>query len=463
MFYHILKVFIKVTLSFYLKRINVRHAENIPVEGPVIFAINHPNNLLDTLIVAGKFKPRIYFLGTGALFRNRLASLFLTSAGIIPVYRQEDSSEYKGKNRETFRACYETLEQRRMLGIYPEGTTHADWQVKKIKTGAARILLETEKRNAYKLGIKLIPIGLNFSSRKKFRTSVIVSVGEPVTAAPFFAGYEAGDFSAVEGLTSKLQKAMEAQVKHLSKASFQEFVSKLDFFYREDIINSLTAGKQIEKTEIDKLRLSKKLIEGVEYYAKKQPEIINTIWDKMEAYQQKLKKVHLRDQQIRRDVEKNIKPLRYLRIGFIGFLGLPIFLYGLINNYIANFFPSRLSTWMANKETDIATIRVVSGILSFGLFYALQTFAVYSFWGVVVALIYLVSLPFSGFFVLSFRKFYKRYSENVRLGFLLIKHRNFIDRLKEQRAAIIAELDALSEEYLFLERKQPKSTEILPI
>ncbi|KAA3615381.1 MAG: hypothetical protein DWQ05_13575 [Calditrichaeota bacterium] len=463
MFYYFLKLFIKVTLSFYLKQIKVRNPERIPGAGPVIFAINHPNNLLDTLIVAGHFKPRIYFLGTGALFRNGLAKAFLLRAGIIPVYRPEDSDEYKGKNKETFQACYDALDQKKMLGIYPEGTTHADWQVKKIKTGAARILLEAEKRNNYEAGVKLIPIGLNFSSRKKFRTSVIVSVGEPLATQPYFAGYDSGDFTAVEQLTADLQAAMEAEVKHLSEASFQEFVGKLDFFYREDAINSLTAGKQIEKTEIDKLRLSKKLIEGVEYYAKKQPEVINSVWDKIEAYHQKLKKVHLRDQQIRRDVDKNITPLRYLRIGFTGLLGLPIFIYGLINNYIPNFFPARLSQWIANKETDIATIRVVSGILAFPLFYVLQSYLIYFLFGTVIALAYFISLPFSGLFVLSFRKFYKRYIENVRLGFLLLKHRSFVDRLKSQRAAIITEINTLSEDYLFLKKKQSKTTEIMPI
>ncbi|MCA9735842.1 MAG: 1-acyl-sn-glycerol-3-phosphate acyltransferase [Deferribacteres bacterium] len=461
MFYYFLKAVLKITLFFYLKKITIRNAHNIPDKGPVIFAINHPNNLLDTLIIAGTFKPRVFFLGTGALFRNAFAKWFLQKAGIIPVYRPEDAGDYKGRNEATFNACYDALDHSKMLGIYPEGTTHADWQVKKIKTGTARILLEAEKRNNYHLGIKLIPVGLNFSSRKKFRTSVIISVGEPLTTIPYFPAYEAGEFSPVEKLTNDLQAAMEAEVKHLSDASFQEFVHTLDFFYRENAIQSLTKEKMLDKKEVDKLRLSKKIIKGAEYYAKKHPETINEIWDKIATYQRKLKKIHLRDQQIRRDVAKNVKPLRYLRIGFTGLLGLPIFIYGLVNNYLPNYIPSRLSRRIARKETDVATIKVVSGILAFPLFYFLQSYIIYLLFGSMVAIGYFITLPFSGLFVMQFRAFYKRYSENLRLGFLLMNHGNYIVRLQEERKTIIAELDTLSEEYLFLEKKQ--TPEIMPI
>ena len=144
-------------MSIYLKRVEIRNPENVPVKGPAILAINHPNNLLDTLIVAGSFKLRIHFLATGALFKNFFIATFLRNSGLIPVYRPEDSSNHQDKNKKTFHECYSALERGEILGIYPEGTTHADWQVKKVKTGTARILLEAEKCNNFQLGVKLIP------------------------------------------------------------------------------------------------------------------------------------------------------------------------------------------------------------------------------------------------------------------------------------------------------------------
>ena len=43
-----------------------------------------------------------------------------------------------------FQACYDILKAGGAIGIYPEGTTHSEPRIRKIKTGAARIALETE-------------------------------------------------------------------------------------------------------------------------------------------------------------------------------------------------------------------------------------------------------------------------------------------------------------------------------
>ncbi len=463
MLYFFLKPLVKLILFIYLKQVEVRHPENIPEKGPAILAINHPNNLLDTLIVSSKFKPRIHFLATGRLFKNPLLGAFLRKVGLIPVYRREDSPNHREANKKTFEACYRALEEGKILGIYPEGTTHADWQVKRIKTGTARILLEAEKRNDFRLGVKLVPVGLNFASRRKFRTSVTINVGKPVETEEFFPRYARGDYGAVEQLTDRLQKAIENEVKHLGESALQQFINELEAFYKDDLICELQSAKHLSKDEVDNFRLSKKLIGGVEFYAHHHPEVITHIWDRIEGYFRKLRHLHLKDVQIRKEVDRHIKPLRYLRIGFVGLLGLPLFLYGLVNNYPANFLPARLSHRKARKETDVATIRLLIGSLTFPAFYALQTTLVFNYFGMVPAIGYFISLPFSGFFVLTFRNFYRRYIQNVRLGLLLMKNRQAVERLKKERAAIVAELNLLREQYLFMERKEKAVKEALPL
>src|SRR5206468_1914173 len=83
-------------------------------------------------------------------------------------------------NADTFRACFEALERGGLIGIYPEGTTHTEARVQRIKTGAARIALEYESRRAAAGGppLSLIPAGLTFEARKSFRGRVRVSFGE---------------------------------------------------------------------------------------------------------------------------------------------------------------------------------------------------------------------------------------------------------------------------------------------
>ncbi|MBI3105762.1 MAG: hypothetical protein HYY95_09370, partial [Candidatus Rokubacteria bacterium] len=35
---------------FFFKTVDVRHPERVPVTGPVLLCINHPNNLIDSLL-----------------------------------------------------------------------------------------------------------------------------------------------------------------------------------------------------------------------------------------------------------------------------------------------------------------------------------------------------------------------------------------------------------------------------
>ena len=60
---------------------------------------------------------------------------FLTACGAIPVYRRQDDPAQMTRNADTFSACFAMLARGRLIGIYPEGTTHSEARVQRIKTG----------------------------------------------------------------------------------------------------------------------------------------------------------------------------------------------------------------------------------------------------------------------------------------------------------------------------------------
>ena len=104
---------------------------------------------------------------------------FLTACGAIPVYRKQDDPDKMDRNADAFAACFRALERGQLVGIYPEGTTHSESRVQRIKTGAARIALDYQAagRGA---PLTLIPVGITFEARKAFRGHVRVSFGEPI-------------------------------------------------------------------------------------------------------------------------------------------------------------------------------------------------------------------------------------------------------------------------------------------
>jgi len=91
------------------------------------------------------------------------------------------------KNTGTFEACFQAFNEGRLVAIYPEGTTHAEVRVQRIKTGAARLALGYESERP--AALRVIPVGLNFDARKSFRGRVLVSFGPPIPVTPYLDAY----------------------------------------------------------------------------------------------------------------------------------------------------------------------------------------------------------------------------------------------------------------------------------
>jgi 1-acyl-sn-glycerol-3-phosphate acyltransferase len=64
--------------------------------GPVLLCINHPNNLIDSLLGWSVVPRKVHYLATAALFRNPLVARFLLALGVIPVYRKADDPAKNG-------------------------------------------------------------------------------------------------------------------------------------------------------------------------------------------------------------------------------------------------------------------------------------------------------------------------------------------------------------------------------
>ena len=144
----------------------------------MLLCINHPNNLIDSLLVGSVLPRKVHYLATSALFRKPPIARFLVALGVIPVYLKTDDRSQGGPQHEMFAACDEAFDRGRLIAIYPEGATHAEAHLQRIKSGAARIALGYEAHAPGRLTV--VPVGLSFEARKRFRGRVLVSFGEPV-------------------------------------------------------------------------------------------------------------------------------------------------------------------------------------------------------------------------------------------------------------------------------------------
>src|SRR5437762_12351707 len=69
-FYASVRAVARFWLWFFFKAVDVRHPERVPARGPVLLCINHPNNLIDSLVVGTVLRRKVHYLATAALFRS---------------------------------------------------------------------------------------------------------------------------------------------------------------------------------------------------------------------------------------------------------------------------------------------------------------------------------------------------------------------------------------------------------
>ncbi|MEW6207705.1 MAG: lysophospholipid acyltransferase family protein [Acidobacteriota bacterium] len=124
--------------------------ENIPREGAVILAGNHPS-YLDPVLVGLPVERTIYFMAWDALFKVPLLGWLIRKLGAFPVDIR------KGKGESAYLEAVRVLSQGLALGIFPEGQRSDQGPMGELRTGVARMAIET--------GAVIVPITIGGASR----------------------------------------------------------------------------------------------------------------------------------------------------------------------------------------------------------------------------------------------------------------------------------------------------------
>lgn len=208
--YAIVKLIAKIAFYFFYRRIYLSGQTNIPQEGPLIFAANHQNALMDALAVLMTSKFQLVFLARADLFRRPLIARIMKFFKIMPVYRFKDGVDSMGQNEDTFEKTSKILAAGGCIGIMPEGNQDDKKRLRVLKKGVFRIALRAEKSYDNKLGIKIIPVGLDYSNTHGIFGELAVNYGEPIIVSEYFDLYSKHSQKAINKMKQDLAGSLKS-------------------------------------------------------------------------------------------------------------------------------------------------------------------------------------------------------------------------------------------------------------
>ena len=167
----------RLALRGFYRRVEVVGAEHVPRDVPLLVVANHFNALLDAVLVMHALGRLPRFVAKAALWRPVWARPLLWLAGMVPVQRRQDGGD-TAANHGMFTSTAQELAAGRTVALFPEGGLSPDPRLRPLRTGAARIALGA--RRAGTEGLMILPVGLVYEDTIALRSRALVRIGAPV-------------------------------------------------------------------------------------------------------------------------------------------------------------------------------------------------------------------------------------------------------------------------------------------
>jgi 1-acyl-sn-glycerol-3-phosphate acyltransferase len=196
-------------------RLSVENSENVPTDGPVLFASNHLSIVDSTFLPLSISRPITfmakaeYFTGRNPL--HRVTAWFMSSSGQVSVDRNNQRAAVA-----SLEPCLRVLQNGGAFCIYPEGTRSLDGRLYRGRTGAAWLALSS--------GAPVVPVAMFGTDRVlppgktvPRPAKVRVVFGKPVDLSA--CGTNPGDARARRAVTERIMAA-------IAEISGQEYVPR---------------------------------------------------------------------------------------------------------------------------------------------------------------------------------------------------------------------------------------------
>ncbi|HET7040190.1 MAG TPA: 1-acyl-sn-glycerol-3-phosphate acyltransferase, partial [Gemmatimonadales bacterium] len=360
--------------------------EPVPRNGPVLLVANHPNSLLDPMLVAAAARRPVRFLAKAPLFADLKTAWLVKGAGAIPVYRRADDPSQMDRNADAFRAVHSALADGAAVGIFPEGLSHSEPALAPLKTGAARIALG----GALLAGtaFPIIPLGLVFRRKDAFRSEAVVLTGRPIVWHDL-AARGTDDAEAVRDLTARIEEGLRHVTVNLERWQDRPLVDCAVRVWEAHRGLAADPGDRVTR-----LAATTRLLAEVR---RRDDAVATTLAADVERHRRRLERLRLRPGDLTADVRLGLA-LRWTARR--SHLLLPLAALVAVAGLAVYYPPYRVTGWVVSRvrlrEDERSTWKLLVGIGVYGVWVAALLVFGGLRWGLWAALALLVTLPLLG-------------------------------------------------------------------
>ena len=342
--YFALKVYTDRMFKWAYRRVEYHGKENIPQDGAIIYAANHTNTLMDALAVLAIDKEAKVFVARADMFKQPTILKFLTFLKMLPINRIRDGRDSLVQNEEINDIVVDALQDKVPFCIMPEATHRTMHSLMPLRKGIFRIALQANEAFGDKMPLYIVPVGIEFGHFFKYRSSLLLQIGEPVNVTQFLREHPEMEHpqQQMSGLRAELSEKMKKLILHIpDDANYQATMELTQLYGNEQRRRLRLRGDFL----INKFTAAQKNIENTATLLESKPQETKELLDLAGEFSRQRHASGI-------EMKSVLRPhVRWAFIGKIVFLllGLPYFIFSAVVTSPVTLLFERLSTKFADK------------------------------------------------------------------------------------------------------------------
>jgi len=431
----------RLLLRIFFRRVEVTGLDHVPSSGPVLFVMNHPNALVDPLLLVALAPRPVAFLAKEPLFRMPVIGSMVRAMDSIPVHRRTDVGADVTRNTAMFAQVWSVLNRGGAVAIFPEGTSHSDARLRPFKTGAARLALGAA---AHGSAVQVVPAGLFYTQKATFRSAALLSLGTPILVSTECLGSNGeADTNEVQQLTADLEHAMAAVTLQADEHDALAIVTRAELILTS---GESPAGGRLSL--VDQLALRRRLVAGYGVLRRTQPGRLERVERSVARLEASLARAGLDAETFNYGQPPSGHMLRYaVRMALYTLVMFPVALVGVVIHFPAYRLIGPLATDVFRASSDlVATVKILTALLLYPVTWALLSGIVAAQAGLGWAGVVLIVAPFSGYIGLRFLETVDQFAGEARWLWLMVTKPAAFRNLTVERENIRQEIFALDAE-----------------